>query len=98
MIILEVVTLHKKPIGLVAAINKHQVGYSLYNPVKEKRSWDLGMATVIAVGRAEKVIDPLAKIGEVRDMLKEEGQQQIRPYLVLRALRKMIRKAKKMRW
>lgn len=98
MIILEVVTFKGKPIGLVAATSKHKVGYSLFNIVKEKKKWDLGLATKIAVGRAEKVVDPLDRIEEVRSMLKEKGEQQIRPYLVLRSLRKMIKRAKRMRW
>lgn len=98
MILLEVVTFKGKPIGLVAATHKNCVGYSLYNPVKEKRSWDLGLATKIAVGRAEKVVDPLDRLEEVRIMLDEGGQQTTRTYLMRQAVKKMIRTAKRRRW
>ena len=72
MIILEIVKLNGKPIGLVAATSKKKVGYALYHAVKEKKKWDLGRATVIAVGRAEKGNDVMADLFDLSVMFKLE--------------------------
>lgn len=101
MIILDVVKLNGSPIGLVAATSKSQVGYSLYNAVKERRDFDIGMATKIAVGRANKGVDPYIRLTLLIDYFHDHkgvtcyGLERVR--LVWRAVNKMKQRVAKMK-
>jgi len=114
MIILEVVQMKGRPIGLVAATSKSHIGYALYNTAKEKRDWDLGFATNVAVGRAEKGIDSMSKLGELSERFRLEMKKNKdatnamkyisaryaygRVFFLTKIVEKMILKAKRVKW
>ncbi len=80
MILTEEVKLKKQVIGMVVAIGKGRVGYSICHPI-EKTNY-LGRAIEIAVGRARKRNDSIERLEKLEQRFEKEIRQQNRKTVV----------------
>ncbi len=74
MILTEEVKLKGQVIGMVVAIGKGRVGYSICHPIE--RTNYLGRAFEIAVGRARKRNDSIKRLEKLVSRFEEEIQRQ----------------------
>lgn len=74
MILIEEVKRQGQLIGVVVAIGKGKVGYSICHPIE--RTNNFGRAVEIAVGRARKRSDSIKRLGNLVNRFEEEIQRQ----------------------
>jgi len=74
MILIEEVKHQGQLVGVVVAIGKRKVGYSICHPIE--RTNNFGRAVEIAVGRARKRNDSIKRLGNLVNRFEEEIQRQ----------------------
>ena len=73
MILIEEVKIEEKSVGLVVAIDKGIVGYSICNPIEKK--FILGRAVEIAIGRARKNRLAVIRLEDIVNGFKNEYER-----------------------